>query len=449
MKPHFLIATNTLGMGARPGEIENCKSDPKGWVKQQVMHPAPMGKVYLNEASAETLVSGWQALREDLGKNRRMGSREDVFSARRDIRAYIQSKYHNEIDLRQKQAVMSASGFIERWAWFWFNRFTVSGRNKLLRLTVGAFEREAIRPHILGRFEDMLNASSLYPTMIIYLDNENSIGPNSKTAQRRGGKHNENLAREILELHTMGVDSGYSIDDITALAMGLTGWSVTAAKTGFRTIFRKNAHQPGAVSFLGQSFPDRSKYRINDMLGFLADHKATATHIAQTLVQHFIAGPISEIAIAKLRDNFLETQGDLKQLALTLIDLDEVWQQDGWIFKRPDEYLVSVGRAFPEWKDYFDAEFTKQIGQEYMNAPGPDGWPQTGEDWITAESLLVRLNWLRQALKAIPNWINPDYFIEEALGGHISDTTRRVVSRSLPRNEQLTLALLSPEFLRR
>ena len=131
---------------------------------------------------------------------------------------------------------------------------------------------------------------------------------------------------------------------------------------------------------------------------------------AQSLAQHFIAGPPSDTAVATLRDNFLETQGNLKQLALTLIGLDEVWQQDGWIFKRPDEYLVSVGRAFPEWEDYFEADFTKQMGQEYMNAPGPDGWPQTGEDWITAESLLVRLSWLRPALKSLPNWINPDYF---------------------------------------
>ena len=449
MKPDFLIATNTLGMGARPGEIEDCKSDPKAWVEQQVMRPAPLSPSHKRASAPEPLVSNWRALKIKLAKNRRTGSREDVYAARKDIRNYIQSEYHNEINLRQKEAAKSTTSFIERWAWFWFNRFTVSGRYKLLRLTVGAFEREAIRPHILGRFEDLLKASSLYPTMILYLDNENSIGPNSKAAQRRGGKHNENLAREILELHTMGVDSGYTIDDITALAMGLTGWTVTAPKAGFKTIFRKKAHEPGPVSFLGQSFSDRGEYRIHDMVEHLAGHKATATHIAHTLVEHFIAGPPSEPAITKLRDNFLDTQGDLKQLALTLIDLDEVWQQDEWIFKRPDEYLVSVGRAFPDWEDYFNAKFTKEIGQEYMNAPGPDGWPLRGDEWITAESLLVRLSWLRSALKTVPNWINPDYFIQEALGDQITDRTRHAVSGSLPRNEQLTLALLSPEFLRR
>jgi len=385
----------------------------------------------------------------ELHNKRRTASRETVFSARKAVRLYIQREYYNEIELRQKQAVASQTSFIERWAWFWSNRFTVSGRNKLLRLTVGTFERDTIRPNILGRFEDMLIASSLYPTMIIYLDNENSTGPSSKFAQRRGGKHNENLAREILELHTMGVGGGYNIDDITALAMGLTGWTVPTARNGFKTIFRKNAHEPGPLSFLGQSFPDRGEDRISDMLRMVAGHRATATHIAQSLVQHFIAGPVSEKAVSRLRDNFLATKGDLKQLAQTLIDLDEVWQQEDWVFKRPDEYLVSIGRAFPDWEKYFQAEFTKRMGQEYLNAPGPDGWPQTGEDWITAESLLIRLSRFRPALKSLANWINPDYFVQEALGGHISAQTRDILSSPLPRNELLTLALLSPEFLRR
>lgn len=219
--------------------------------------------------------------------------------------------------------------------------------------------------------------------------------------------------------------------------------------TGFKTVFRKNAHEPGPVSLLGKTFPHSGNDRIYDMLRLLAGDRATATHIAMSLVQHFIAGEISEKAVTALRDNFLETHGDLKQLAITLINLDEVWQQSDWIFKRPDEYLVSVGRAFPDWDAYFKYELTENMGQEYLNAPGPDGWPQTGEDWMTAESLLIRLSWFRSAAKSIPNWINLDYFIQEALGGYISTNTRAALYRSLPRNEELTLALLSPEFLRR
>lgn len=449
MKPQSLIATNTLGMGARAGEIAACKSDPKGWLEHQIRHPSPLNIEYESAPSVDALFADYRDLMIDVRNRRRDDPKANVFSFRKDIRSHVHNVFWNEINLRQQQAVLSENSFIERWAWFWFNRFSVSGRNKLLRLSVGAFEREAIRPHIFGQFENMLTASSLNPAMLLYLDNEESIGPNSKLAQKDGGKHNENLAREILELHTMGVDSGYGIDDITALAMGLTGWSITKTMTGFKTVFRKNAHEPGPVSLLGKTFPHAGNDRIYDMLRLLAGDRATATHIAMSLVQHFIAGEISEKAVTALRDSFLETHGDLKQLAITLINLDEVWQQSDWIFKRPDEYLVSVGRAFPDWDAYFKYELTENMGQEYLNAPGPDGWPQTGEDWMTAESLLIRLSWFRSAAKSIPNWINLDYFIQEALGGYISTNTRAALYRSLPRNEELTLALLSPEFLRR
>ncbi|NNE56983.1 MAG: DUF1800 domain-containing protein, partial [Hellea sp.] len=341
------------------------------------------------------------------------------------------------------------TSFAERWAWFWGNRFTVSARDNHLRMVAGAFEREATRPHIFGRFEDMLVASTLHPAMIYYLDNVKSVGPNSAFSRMYGGKHNENLGREVLELHTLGVGGGYTIDDITALSYGLTGWTHGSPKQGYRTVFKKNRHEPEPAIMLGKTYPVHGPEQIHNMLADLARHPSTALNIAIKLAAHFIPGTPPQSAIVQLKNCFLETEGDLKALAICLVSLDNVWSNEAWIFKRPDEYVVSVGRALPAWEDHFNPKINRLLGQPLMQAPGPDGWEQRGDDWINTENILIRLGWLRRALQSLPSWINAEFFMQEALGGHVSRQTAQVLTQPLLRNELLTLGLMSPEFLRR
>lgn len=449
MKPQSLIATNTLGMGARPGELESCKSDPKGWILAQINSPDDLNDAYREAPSAFDLIAGQRKNRGRMKKNLIEKQDEEAFSERQKSLSAFVAHHNHELALRHQQAVDSQTSFVERWAWFWFNRFTVSARDNHLRMVAGAFEREAIRPHIFGKFGDMLAASTLHPAMIYYLDNVKSVGPNSAFAKMYGGKHNENLGREVLELHTMGVGGGYTIDDITALSYGLTGWTHASPKKGYKTIFKKNRHEREPAIMLGKTYPTHGPEQIHNMLSDLAVHPSTARHIAENLAAHFISGTPPQSAIDALKDNYLKTGGDLKELALCLVELDEVWGQSGWTFKRPDEYIVSVGRALPVWEDHFNPKIAQLLGQPLMQAPGPDGWVQTGEDWVNTENILIRLGWLRRALQSLPSWVNAEFFMEEALGGHVSRKTGEILSKPLLRNELLALGLTSPEFLRR
>ena len=449
MKPQALIAANTLGMGARPGEIEACKSDPKGWVISQVKIPAPLIAELVEAPSSMQLMNARSSARKKLGKRLRGKQKAAAFSDRQKVLNGYMANHNRELGWRFKQAVQSPTSFVERWMWFWCNRFTVSARDNHLKMAAGAFEREAIRPHIFGRFEDMLVASTLHPAMIYYLDNGKSVGPKSAIARKSKGKHNENLAREVLELHTMGVGGGYTIDDITSLSYGLTGWTRAKKSNEYKTVFMRNRHQRGAFDMLGKTYETVGPERIHNMLGDLAKHKSTARHIAQQLATHFIGGSPKPVVIQKLVNCFLETDGDLKELALCLIGLDETWKQDVGIFKRPDEFIVSAARALPEWQDNFNPKIAKLLGQPLLQASGPDGWSQTGDNWINTENILIRLGWLRRSLETLPSWINAAYFMEEALGGHVSRQTAKVLNKSLLRNELLTLGLMSPEFLRR
>ena len=192
--------------------------------------------------------------------------------------------------LKAVPAVNAEIGLVERLVWFWSNHFCVSA-DKIPSMA-GAYEREAIRPHVLGRFGDMLQAAEGHPAMLFYLDNWNSIGPNSVAGINRSRGLNENLAREILELHTLGVRSGYTQGDVTTFANVLTGWSMTATSNpdhGGEFMFVKRMHEPGAKTVFGRSYTADGIEQGRAVLADLASHPATATHVAQKLAKHFIA----------------------------------------------------------------------------------------------------------------------------------------------------------------
>ncbi len=227
-----------------------------------------------------------------------------------------QQIYLEEAGARLKAALNSDFGFTERLVWFWSNHFCVSADKGQVRPLCGAFEREAIRPHVLGKFSDMLLAVELHPAMLLYLDNARSIGPGSFAGQRRGKGLNENLAREILELHTLGVRTGYSQDDVTNFAKVITGWSIVPLKQDLEHsgefVFNQRMHEPGPQRVIDREYEDRGFEQGRAVLQRLAGHPSTANHIARKLVRHFVSDDPPQPLVDRLSKRFLDTGGDLK-----------------------------------------------------------------------------------------------------------------------------------------
>ena len=221
----------------------------------------------------------------------------------------IQKTYRAEALARLQRATLAECGFGERLVAFWSNHFCVSAnKGGLARMWAGSFEREAIRPHVFGRFGDMLKAVEQHPAMLFFLDNQQSLGPDSRAGLNRKRGLNENLAREILELHTLGVDGRYSQDDVTSLARIITGWTYAGRQGQLGTpgsfVFNANAHQPGAQRLLGKVYENNVVAQGEAALADIARHPATAKFIASKFARHFVADDPPPALVARLREVF-------------------------------------------------------------------------------------------------------------------------------------------------
>jgi uncharacterized protein (DUF1800 family) len=438
-------------MGARPGEIVAASGDPRGWLKAQVRRNAAM-------SSADGLISTRDVLdrrRELYGQPGKMA--ED---RRRDVRQALQEEARKglaqEAEARVRHAAATPDGFAERWARFWSNHFTVAARNAQMIGLAGPFEREAIRPHAFGSFHELLSHASLHPAMLVYLDAHRSIGPNSTAGKRREAGLNENLAREILELHTMGVGSGYSQADIIEFAKALTGWTLAAAagapsETPEGAMFLARAHEPGARTVLKRNYAEAGPDQAKAILGDLAKEPATARHIAAKLARHFVSDEPAEADVSQLERAFLETQGDLAAMARAVVDLDAAWRTPGAKFKTPDELLVSVARAAAgetssarEQRGLYQA-----LAQPPFRAPSPAGWPDVAAAWAGPDALKKRLEWANAFARRMARGQAPMEFMDVALGELASQRTREAIDRAESAEQGFTLALMSPEFQRR
>src|SRR5260221_4454392 len=298
-----------------------------------------------------------------------------------------------EAKARFDAALAADIGFAERLVWFWSNHFCVSA-DKIPSMA-GAYEREAIRPHVLGRFADMLLAAEGHPAMLFYLDNASSIGPNSVAGINRSKGLNENLAREILELHTLGVRSGYTQDDIISFAHVLTGWSMSATQNpdhGGEFIFVRRMHEPGAHTVLGKSYAEGGIEQGRAVLADLARHPATATHVAKKLAIHFVADQPPPRLVERLAGVFRDTDGDLKSMAVALVKSDEAWNAQRSKLKRPDEWLIAALRAGgaqePKVERVVGAQ--NQLGEPLWRPPSPQGFADQEEAWL--DGLAMRLD---------------------------------------------------------
>jgi uncharacterized protein (DUF1800 family) len=355
----------------------------------------------------------------------------------------------NEAKVRIEAAVAADIGFVERLVWFWSNHFCVSA-NKIVSMA-GAYEREAIRPHVLGRFVDMLTAVESHPAMLFYLDNLQSMGPNSVAGINRDRSLNENLAREILELHTLGARTGYSQDDVTRFANVLTGWTwvgLGEPNRGGEFVFVKRLHEPGEQTVLGKTYPDTGMHQGRAVLADLARHPATAAHIAYKLARHFVADEPPPSLVDKLTKSFNDSDGNLKELAKTLVAAEESWTPKRTKLKRPSEWVISALRLTgAQWVLGRVMSGQALLGEPLWRPPAPNGFADYESAWI--DGLSQRVDIASEFAGRVAERLDPVALLEAGLGPLASGETRNTVARAESRTQALALLLMAPEFLRR
>ena len=492
-----LLALNRFGFGARggaSGDLASAASDPRGYVKADINRPngveleipglqptpALAQAVFAYQAevkaareaaakenpkaspAAETAQTEKPAAMEATEKLMEKGAANAPMQANEAPPPakplnVIQKTFRAEALARLQRALMADCGFTERLVTFWSNHFCISAlKGELARIWAGSFEREAIRPHVLGRFGDMLKAVEQHPAMLFFLDNQQSLGPDSRAGQNRKRGLNENLAREIMELHTLGVGGGYTQDDVTSLARIITGWTFVGRQGQLGTpgtfVFNANAHQPGPQTLLGKTYADDGLAQGEAALADIARHPSTAKFIATKFARHFVADEPPPSLVARLQDVFRKTDGDLLALATTLVDSDEAWQAQPTKIRSPYEYLAAAGRLLgliPQEDPSRYLGGLNLLGQPLWAPSGPNGFPDTNAAWAAPEGMKLRLDIAAQIASRLGDNVDPRDLLELAAADASSQETRHTVERAESRQQALALLLMSPEFQRR
>lgn len=456
------IAANRFGLGARPGDLKAIGNNANRWLIDQLQGPPRMPESIASlPASARTLVEV-EAARKMQNKLKKAaggdGQANKVFARK------VRGLYMDQILARFSTAAQTNHPFFERLVHFWSNHFAVSADKKPLSAIAGLFEKEAIRASIGGRFIDMLTAVEKHPAMILYLDNQRSVGPNSEITKRRSRKKrksqtglNENLAREILELHTLGVDGGYRQADVTAFANILTGWSLGSDRGRFkqgepgRFTFRQQLHEPGSHVIMGQRYQQGGVDQGEAVLRNLATDPKTASHIAEKLVRHFVSDQPPAAMVEMIGRKFLESGGDLPTVHQALVEAAQPWQQVLGKYKTPEDFIISAYRAFRFVPEDARKLFRtmEQLGQPTYQPGSPAGWPDTAAHWGGADALYKRIEWANNAARYASRATNPVEVGNEVLGAAFSAHTRTAISRAESIVQGTTLLLVSADFQRR
>ncbi|TPI24804.1 DUF1800 family protein [Mesorhizobium sp. B3-1-6] len=471
-----LVALNRFGLGAKTGDnLGKIAADPRGYLKAELkqqdialISPDDPKNAGLLDSTAAIQASMTAAMERKAARDEKAAAAmqptaaEDPAGptgpkAKPAVPRVEADIYRDEAQARFDKALAATPGFVERLVGFWSNHFCVSvAKAPVVRASAGAFEREAIRPFVLGRFADMLLAVEHHPAMLFYLDNRQSIGPDSRAGKQRGRGLNENLAREILELHTLGVGSGYAQADVTSFAAMLTGWTMAGREGRLGEpgsfVFNANAHQPGKAVLLGKTYPDGGMGQAEAALNDIARHPATARHIATKLARHFIADDPSPAAVARLATVFTKTDGDLRAIALTLIDMPEAWSTPLTKLRSPLDYVVALRRAVgatPGNEPQRSLRWLSVLGEPLWQPPGPNGFPDRTDAWASAEGLKTRLDIAWQAAKQADDIGDPDETLASLIGASVSAETRQAIARAESKQQGLALLLMAPEFQRR
>jgi uncharacterized protein (DUF1800 family) len=468
-----VIATNRFGLGARPGEIKAAASDPRDWLRAQIRgqrelpaeiralpSSAAMFEVYREEQAAR------RKARDEADKTPASDTPANGDAAKKiveSLRKRVLPMYQDQVAARYRVATHASESFRERLVHFWTNHFATSADKPQVLALAGTLENEVVRKHLSGSFTDMLLAVESHPAMILYLDNQGSTGPNSMLAQRRARRTsrelglNENLAREILELHTLGVNGGYTQADVTAFARALTGWSVSGgpeldAKLDIgQFMFRGPSHEPGPQMILGKRYAQADVEQARAVLRDVARHPATASHIATKLVRHFVADTPPTSAVDRIAKVFRDTEGDLPRVHAALIDLPEAWSSEPQKFKTPHEFVVSTFRMFdfvPAQPQQIVAPF-QLLGQRPYTPGSPAGWADVASQWDGPDALLNRIEWSSQLGARVGKQFDPVQLGDAAVGAGLSARTRQAIARAESAAQGITLLLASPDFQRR
>jgi len=478
------LAYNRFGLGARPGD--SIGGDVQGWLLDQLarfeVRPGPLA----NQPTRHELANLFREYRDGAAARRDRTPESDMESMRGDTDKSenrrtdgnrtntLQDAYVSACQARLSTALVSDTPFVDRLVHFWSNHFAISIDKQPVVPLAGNYEFEAIRPNIMGNFGDLLKAAVLHPAMLLYLDQVQSMGPASELAERvrrrarnrQQGREfglNENLAREILELHTLGVRTGYSQADVTELARALTGWSVAGLQGGRlqkllhdsepgETVFAATIHEPGARDVLGQRYGEDGSQQSLAILHDLATSPETARHIATKLARHFAADDPPPVMVARLEKAFLESGGDLPSVYRALIASPEAWDGRTTKFRNPWDWAVAALRAggidnLPGRRG--PTTLFQQLGQPIWRPGSPAGWGDTTPDWAGPGALMTRVEVAQQFASRLGNNLDPRQLAQQLMPDGISVATSQAIARSEQVSTGLALLFASPEFLRR
>lgn len=468
-------AVNRFGLGARPGELAAVKSDPQAWLIDQLGADKDASKRFADLPDSLEYLR-----RENRYRMQRMSERRQRRSADAkqqkapdpasqfidNFRETFGADQLAELDARFDRALSTDAGFRERLVHFWSNHFAISIDKRQAALYAAPMEREAVRPNLLGHFSEMLFAVESHPGMLRYLDNTRSIGGHSGLAglaerrQRRNASReprefglNENLAREILELHTLGVDGGYTQTDVEELARAITGWGVPGRRDFKRGnadcafVFRAIAHEPGKRTLLGKIYSEDGLAQGQTMLTDLATHPATARHLAWKLARHFVADQPPPALVDRLAAAWRDSGGYLPQVYRVLVGSADAWGAHARKFKTPQDLVHSSLRTL-QWNKVEAKLLTgllARLGQRPFLPRSPAGFADTAADWNGSDALAKRLQ-VASALAEHSRRRSPLAVATSALGTSLDDETRSVLSRAESNVQGIALLFASPAF---
>ena len=429
MDTNPIHAMARFGLGRRAAEP--LPADPIAWLLGQ-LHTAGAPRIDPPPSAA----TGLAALREDRVNKPQPGQSK--------ARALFVAQAAAELE----HALTTPTPFRERLVWFWTNHFTVSLRRGECAAVACAFIEEAIRPHVTGPFTAMVLAVMRHPAMLLYLDNARSTGPNSMAGERRHLGLNENLARECMELHTVSPMAGYTQADVTSLARILTGWSIEIPGEPKGFVFRPRTHEPGAKLLMGHTFPEGEEGGVA-ALRFLAEHASTYRFLATKLVRHFVADEPPADDVRRIEIVLQDSHGNLGNAAAALVRLESAWRPSTKL-RTPREFVVAAVRSLdlPEGNRPNMMGVLGTLGEPYMTAPAPNGWPDKAVDWSAPEAIIRRIDWAN----GFAGRLGPRDPVEVAdltLGPLLRPATLEAMRRAGSRRDAFTLMLASAEFQRR
>lgn len=487
ISPNTLTALNRFGLGARydlaEAQHQAIEADPRGYLMAQLTpESALLNTPDLDSSRVNLLINFAEAERQRMEREQAaaaltLASASSAMAApsatampaatkdmmgppipqlntqpiqREIMMAEVMARWHKGFE--------DTTGIVERLVWFWSNHFAVSiAKDQAVVASAGAYEREAIRPFVLGKFADMLKAVEQHPVMLTFLDNRGSVGPDSKAGQKQKKGLNENLAREILELHTLGVDGGYTQADVTSFARVITGWTWTNPNNPHfepaTFVFVPYNHEPGEATILGKTYAQPGVAQGEEVLSDLARHPSTAKHLATKFVRHFVADDPPPALVAKLAKVYLDTDGDLMAFTKALIDDDAAWTTPATKLRTPQEFIMAAARAInfvsPADKPERILYAINDLGQPLWRPGGPNGFGDRVQDWASAEGMKMRFAWASNMAAQANVQANPTDIANIVLADAASPETRQTIARAESRNQGFALLLMSPEFQRR